>query len=116
MASEVQKDEGVLITWEIFEQELVTRFGPTDYEIFDEVLACITQQGSLRDYQREFERLANCFFFFFFFDKSKGILLKVKAPQKYIGYIQEELLARKRKAGKKIRITNRQRGQVSCSP
>jgi hypothetical protein len=51
-----------------------------------------------------------------FFDKSEGILLKKrKAPQKYIGYIQEELLARKRKAGKKIRITKRQRGQISRS-
>jgi hypothetical protein len=59
MASEVQKDEEALITWEIFKQELVTRFDPTDYEIFDKALACITQQGSLRDYQREFERLAN---------------------------------------------------------
>jgi hypothetical protein len=57
------------------------------------------------------------FFFFFFLISQKGILLKKrKAPQKYIGYIQEELLARKRKAGKKIRITKRQKGQVSCSP
>ena len=54
--------------------------------------------------------------FFFFFDKSKGILLeKRKAPQKYIGYIQEELLTRNRKAGKKIHITKIQRGQVSRS-
>ena len=53
---------------------------------------------------------------FFFFDKSKGILLeKRKAPQKYIGYIQEKLLARKRKEGKKIRITKIQRGRVSRS-
>ena len=54
--------------------------------------------------------------FFFFLINQKDFIKKAKAPQKYIGYIQEELLARKRKAGKKIRITKRQRGQVSRSP
>ncbi len=45
--------------WELFEQELITRFSPTDYEIFDESLSGVKQHGSLRGYQREFERLAN---------------------------------------------------------
>jgi hypothetical protein len=39
--------------------------------------------------------------FFFFLISRKDFIKKAKAPQKYIGYIQEELLARKRKAGKK---------------
>jgi hypothetical protein len=52
----------------------------------------------------------------FFLISQKDFINKAKAPQKYIGYIQEELLARKRKAGKKIRITKMRRGQVSHSP
>lgn len=34
-------------------------FGPTECEIFYEALACIKQHTSLRDFQREFEKLAN---------------------------------------------------------
>jgi hypothetical protein len=52
---------------------------------------------------------------FFFLISQKDFIKKRKAPQKYIRYIQEELLTRKRKRGKKIRITKRQRGQVSRS-
>lgn len=35
------------------------RFGPTECEDFDEALSKIQQKGSLREYQREFERLQN---------------------------------------------------------
>ncbi|KAH7575759.1 hypothetical protein JRO89_XS02G0210500 [Xanthoceras sorbifolium] len=51
------KDEGKEVTWEIFVEELWARFGPTDCEDFDEALSKIKQIGSLRDYQKEFERL-----------------------------------------------------------
>ncbi|KAL5789722.1 hypothetical protein ACOSQ2_004610 [Xanthoceras sorbifolium] len=53
------KDEGKEVTWEIFVEELWARFGPTDCEDFDEALSKIKQTGSLRDYQKEFERLGN---------------------------------------------------------
>jgi hypothetical protein len=39
---------------------LLARFGPTDYEDFDEALSHIEQKGTVRKYQREFECLANC--------------------------------------------------------
>jgi hypothetical protein len=45
----------------------------------------------------------------------KDFIKKAKAPKKYIEYIQEEFLTRKRKAGKKIHITKRQKGQVRIS-
>lgn len=47
------------MTWSIFVEELWSRFGPTDCEDFDEALSKIRQTGSLRDYQKEFERLGN---------------------------------------------------------
>jgi hypothetical protein len=50
------------------------------------------------------------FIYFYFLISQKDFIKKQKAPQKYIGYIQEKLLTRKRKAGKKICITKRQRG------
>ncbi|KAA8524177.1 hypothetical protein F0562_010393 [Nyssa sinensis] len=56
---QVQRDEGLEITWSLFEREIMTRFGPTEYECFDEALSRVKQTGTLRDYQREFERLAN---------------------------------------------------------
>jgi hypothetical protein len=31
----------VVVTWEVFERELETRFGSTEYENFDEMLSCI---------------------------------------------------------------------------
>lgn len=46
-------------SWEIFETELWTRFGPLDGENFDEALSHIRQKGSLLEFQREFERLQN---------------------------------------------------------
>ena len=45
--------------WEIFHDEPWARFGPTDCEDFDEALSKVEQVGSLRDYQKEFERLGN---------------------------------------------------------
>lgn len=37
----------------------MARFGPSEYTNFDESLAHIKQSGTLREYQKEFERLAN---------------------------------------------------------
>ncbi|CAL1410951.1 unnamed protein product [Linum trigynum] len=53
------KDAGESISWELFAQELWARFGPTEGESCDEALSRIRQTGSLRDYQRKFEKLAN---------------------------------------------------------
>jgi len=47
------------VTWVFFEKELLARFGSTDYEDFDEALSRVHQVGSLRDYQKKFERLGN---------------------------------------------------------
>lgn len=52
-------EEETVVTWEVFEEEMRARFGPTAAEDFDEALSKIRQTGSLRDYQREFERLQN---------------------------------------------------------
>ena len=38
---------------------MLARFRPTNYEDFDETLFRVCQVGSLRDYQKEFERLGN---------------------------------------------------------
>ena len=40
-------------------EEIWSCFGPTDCEDFDESLYKIKQMGSLRDYQKEFERIGN---------------------------------------------------------
>jgi hypothetical protein len=53
------QDEGRAIAWVNFEDELWARFGPSECENFDEALSRIRQTGSLREYQREFERLGN---------------------------------------------------------
>lgn len=45
--------------WATFEHELWIRFGPSEGENFHEALSKIRQTGSLRDYQKEFERLMN---------------------------------------------------------
>lgn len=37
----------------------MNRFGSSEYTDYDEALAHIKQSGSLRDYQEEFEKLAN---------------------------------------------------------
>ncbi|KAH9650339.1 hypothetical protein KPL70_026342 [Citrus sinensis] len=41
------------------QKELWARFGPTDCEDFDEALSRVEQTDSLREYQKEFERLGN---------------------------------------------------------
>ena len=48
-----------MVTWEKFKKELLVRVGPTEADDFDEALSQICQNGTLREYQREFERLAN---------------------------------------------------------
>jgi hypothetical protein len=53
------EEEGRVLSWTNFEDELWARFGPSECEDFDEALSRIRQGGSLRDYQREFERLGN---------------------------------------------------------
>ena len=52
-------EEQRTITWKVFEYELRARFGPSDAEDFDEALSRVKQITTLRDYQREFERLGN---------------------------------------------------------
>ena len=44
--------------WEEFTQALCVRFGPSDYEDFDEALTKVRQIGTVREYQMLFERLA----------------------------------------------------------
>jgi hypothetical protein len=53
------KEEGREVTWDIFQEELWARFGPTECEDFDEALSKVKQEGSLREYQKEFEQLGN---------------------------------------------------------
>ncbi|XP_040996109.1 uncharacterized protein LOC121242288 [Juglans microcarpa x Juglans regia] len=53
------QEDGRAIPWEQFEEELWARFGPSGCEDFDEALSRIRQLGTLRDYQREFEKLGN---------------------------------------------------------
>ncbi|CAA7045918.1 unnamed protein product [Microthlaspi erraticum] len=57
--SKALKEDNVYISWLVFEEELWARFGPTDGDNFDEALSKIQQTGTLREYQREFERLQN---------------------------------------------------------
>ena len=52
------ENQGKSIRWKDFEYEVRTRFGPIGYVDYDEVLSKMRQTGSLRDYQREFERAA----------------------------------------------------------
>ncbi|CAA0810863.1 Unknown protein, partial [Striga hermonthica] len=47
-----------VIRWNDFERELLTCFGSSDYHNYHEALSRIRQTGSLRDYLKEFERLA----------------------------------------------------------
>ena len=51
------KEEGKGVSWLVFAEELWAHFGPTECEDFDEALSKLKQTGSLRDYQKEFERL-----------------------------------------------------------
>jgi hypothetical protein len=46
------------VYWEEFTQALCVRFGPSDFEDFDEALAKLRQTGTIREYQNQFERLA----------------------------------------------------------
>ena len=55
----VYHEENKVVTWEKFKKELLVRFGPTEADDFDEALSRICQHGTLKEYQREFERLAN---------------------------------------------------------
>ncbi|XP_038972753.1 uncharacterized protein LOC103696780 isoform X1 [Phoenix dactylifera] len=55
----MSQDEGVVITWRVFERELLARFGPNEYINFNEKLSRIQQHGTVREYQQEFEKLAN---------------------------------------------------------
>jgi hypothetical protein len=50
--------------------------------------------------------------YIYFLISNKNVLLKsVKVPQRYIGYIQEGHLTRKREVGKKIRMAKRNGGK-----
>jgi hypothetical protein len=55
----VYQAENQQITWPILERELLARFGPTEYEDYDKALSRVKQKGTLREYQQEFEKLAN---------------------------------------------------------
>ncbi|KAK8957823.1 hypothetical protein KSP39_PZI000635 [Platanthera zijinensis] len=46
-------------TWEEFCDGLIARFGPTEYEDFDMMLHKLKQTGTVNEYRKEFERLAN---------------------------------------------------------
>ena len=48
------KDDGREVTWDIFQNELWAQFGPTKCEDLDEALSKVKQEGSLREYQKEF--------------------------------------------------------------
>lgn len=48
--SKILGEEGIPVTWEVFEEELWARFGPTAAEDFDEALSKIKQTGSLCEY------------------------------------------------------------------
>ncbi|KAJ0028476.1 hypothetical protein Pint_35254 [Pistacia integerrima] len=45
------------INWEVFKYELHLRYGPSRYQIFFGDLTKLKQTGSIRDYQRDFNRL-----------------------------------------------------------
>jgi hypothetical protein len=53
------REEDREVTWGIFQEELWARFGLTECEDFDEALSKVKQEGSLSEYQKEFERLGN---------------------------------------------------------
>ncbi|KAH9685457.1 hypothetical protein KPL70_013962 [Citrus sinensis] len=53
------QEDGQTVTWNTFVEEMWARFGPTECEDFDEALSRVQQTGTLRDYQKEFERLGN---------------------------------------------------------
>ncbi|XP_042962613.1 uncharacterized protein LOC122296883 [Carya illinoinensis] len=51
--------DGKTISWHKFEKGILCRFGPTDFKDYDEALSKIKQRGTFREYQQEFEKLAN---------------------------------------------------------
>ena len=51
------QEDGCVLSWMNFEDELWARFEPSECEDFDEALSRVRQTSSLREYQREFERL-----------------------------------------------------------
>lgn len=53
------KEDNQKVTCDMFIKQLWARFGPTNYEDFDEALSRAKHNGSLREYQKEFERLGN---------------------------------------------------------
>ncbi|CAA0806542.1 Unknown protein, partial [Striga hermonthica] len=54
----VYRSRQQVIRWDDFERELLTRFRTSDYHNYNEALTRIRLTGSLRDYLKEFERLA----------------------------------------------------------
>lgn len=111
------KEEGKEVTWVDFHDELWARFGPTECEDFDEVLSRVKQTGSLRDYQKEFERLGNrvqgwtqkalvgTFMGGLKPEIAKGIrMFKPKSLKEVIGLarMKDEQLARQRKVARPI--------------
>lgn len=57
MTNQTIKEDSTVITWNVFEEEMLARFGPT--EDFVQALCKIKETGSLQDYLVEFERLLN---------------------------------------------------------
>lgn len=53
------QEESLPVVREVFEKELLACFAMTDYEDSDEALFRTQQNGTLREYQKELERLAN---------------------------------------------------------
>lgn len=58
-ANRVYRKKGKTIRWKDFEKEIMNWFGPSEYTDHDEALSRIKQSGSLREYQKKFEQLAN---------------------------------------------------------
>lgn len=52
-------EEGKMVTWVGFEEEIWAHFRPTDCEYFDGALTRVKEIGPSREYQKEFERLGN---------------------------------------------------------
>ncbi|KAJ0007428.1 hypothetical protein Pint_29563 [Pistacia integerrima] len=44
------------INWEVFKYELHLRYGPSTYQIFLGISPSLSKQGSIHDYQRDFDR------------------------------------------------------------
>nr|GEW76435.1 retrotransposon-related protein [Tanacetum cinerariifolium] len=50
---------GLITTWDGFEESVKSRFGPSKYEDPQGALSKLLQLGTVEDYQREFEKLIN---------------------------------------------------------